>query len=136
MTLTAQFALLLQELHNQCSDIRGTVIATSEGFILAAAGLLNDESAAATSVHITQVIEQHLSLLQPSSCREVMIWTDEGLWYIMRLPDEHVLMTLAGADCSAGMLRLVTRVVDESIAAIMAQARAEVMRLGTQANAE
>ncbi len=136
MTLTAQLALLLQELHNQCSDIRGTVIATSEGFILAAASLLDDESAAATAVHITQVIEQHLSLLQPSRCREVMVWTEEGLWYLMRLPDEHVLMTLAGPDTNAGLLRLVTRVVDESIATIMAQARAEVMRLGVRATAD
>lgn len=131
MTLSSQFSQLLQQLHIQCNEIHGTVIATSEGFILAASGDLNNDTAAATAVHISQVVEQHLSLLQSTRCRDQIIWTDTALWYIMRLAGDYILMAVADQNCTPGMLRLVTRAIDDSVLAILAQARQEVESLAS-----
>ena len=115
MSLGAQLSRVLADLQGQCSGIRGTVIATSDGFVLAAAGVLENETAAATAVHVTQVVEQHLGLLQPSPYREQIIWTDNALWYICGLAGTNVMMVLADAHCTAGMLRMVCRNIGDAL---------------------
>ena len=130
-TLSQQFSRLLQELHIQCNEIRGTVVATAEGFLLAASGELDNDMAAATAVHISQVVDQHLSLLQPASSRDQLIWTDSGVWYITRLADEYILMAVAEIHCTPGMLRLVSRNIDGAVRRMLAQAQQEVDRLSS-----
>lgn len=127
--LISQFSRLLQELHLQCPDIRGTVVATFEGFILSASGELDNDTAAATAVHINQVVEQHLSLLRSARCIDQIVWTDNSIWYITRLADEYILMAVAENSCNPGMLRLVSRNIDDAVRAILDQARTEVESL-------
>lgn len=125
MHLSRQLSQALQDLHAQCRDIRGSVIATNEGLILAAMGALDNDTAAATAVHITQVVEQHLSLLQPSRCRDQINWTDTAIWYTVRLADDYVLMAVADVRCTPGLLRLLSRRLDAAVRALLAHARVD-----------
>lgn len=129
LDLIQEFARLLQELHAHCQDIRGTVVATQDGFILAASGELDNDTAAATAVHLTEVAEQHLSLLRSARCIDQIVWTDNSIWYITRLADEYILMSVAESTCNPGMLRLVSRNIDDAVRRILKQAHDEVERL-------
>lgn len=129
MSLGHGLSLTLAQVHSECGAIRGTVLANAEGLILAACGELDSETAAAASVHIAQVIEQHLALLQPSGLQEQIIWTEDAVWYILRLSQGYVLMATADVHCAAGMLRLVCRPIDAVVRGLLAQARQEVQSL-------
>lgn len=104
-----QLNAALRQLHADCPAISGTVLATSDGLILAATDCLDNETAAATAVHLTEVTQQHLGLILASSCTDLLVWSEEVLWYVLRLPGQQVLMLSASADCPPGMLRLVAR---------------------------
>lgn len=129
LDLISQLSHLLQELHLQCPDIRGTVVATYEGFILSASGELENDTAAATAVHITRVVEEHLSLLRSTKCIDQIVWTDNSIWYITRIADEYILMAVAENVCNPGMLRLVSRNIDDAVRTILNQAKEEVENL-------
>jgi predicted regulator of Ras-like GTPase activity (Roadblock/LC7/MglB family) len=129
MSLSRQLSQALMALHRQCKAMRGSVSATSDGLVLAAFGDLDNDTAAATAVHITQVAEQHLSLLMPSRCRDQIIWTDTAVWYTLRLADQHMLMVVADADCAPGLLRVVSYDLEAAVCAILAQAGREVAGL-------
>ncbi|MCE1182249.1 MAG: roadblock/LC7 domain-containing protein [Rhodocyclales bacterium] len=129
LDLIQEFARLLQELHEHCQDIRGTVVATQDGFILSASGELDNDTAAATAVHLTEVAEQHLSLLRSARCIDQIVWTDNSIWYITRLADEYILMAVAESTCTPGMLRLVSRNIDDAVRTLLGHARAEVESL-------
>lgn len=118
--ITEQFPDLLQESRLQCAEIRGAVIATNEGFILAANGQFDDESFAASSVYVMNVVERHLSSLNATHCHDLLIWSDTALWHLVRIGN-HVLMTTATPDCNAGILRLITRGFSDKIATVLAQ---------------
>lgn len=119
MTVTNQLAPLLQRLHTDCAEVRGAVIATQEGLVLAATGQCDNEIAAATAAHITEVIERHLSLIQDTSCEDLFIWTKSAVWYIARVTHKCIVMATASPDCSPGMLRLVTRSIQVELSAVM-----------------
>ena len=124
---------LLDDLPLQCAPLQGSVIATAEGLVLAASGVLATDSAAATAAYVMGLAEQHLGLLQPLQCREQLIWADNALWCIQRLAQGHVLMSVAQADCAPGLLRLVCQCVDAGLREHLAQLQREAAALAPAA---
>jgi predicted regulator of Ras-like GTPase activity (Roadblock/LC7/MglB family) len=115
-----QLVAALSELQANCPEIRGAVLATDEGFVLAAIGNLTGEEAAATAAHLRVVVEQNLSLVQPTQCMEILMWGTSALWYIARMSRHHVVMVTAEPGCRAGTLKLVTQRMGNNLADMLA----------------
>jgi predicted regulator of Ras-like GTPase activity (Roadblock/LC7/MglB family) len=97
---------VLLQLGHDCEQVKGAVLATNDGLVLAATGCLSSEVAAASATHLAQNIDQNLSLLISTTCTELLIWSSPLVWYLTRLPGDSVLMACADADCHVGGLRL------------------------------
>jgi predicted regulator of Ras-like GTPase activity (Roadblock/LC7/MglB family) len=115
-----QLVAALNQLQVHCPEVRGAVLATDEGFVLAAMGNLTGEEAAATAAHLRVVVEQNLSLVLPTNCTEILVWGTSALWYIARISRHHVVMVSADPDCRAGTLKLVTQSLGNNLAALLA----------------
>jgi predicted regulator of Ras-like GTPase activity (Roadblock/LC7/MglB family) len=110
----------LNQLQVDCPEVQGAVLATDEGFVLAAMGNLIGEEAAATAAHLRVVVEQNLSLVLPTQCREILVWGTSALWYIARVSRHHVVMVAAAVDCRPGTLKLVTQGMASNLADMLA----------------
>lgn len=106
MSLGDAFGAALARLHEACPEIRGTVLATREGLILASSGELSSDAAAASAVHLADELDRSLALLSGEGCEDMLVWTQAAVWCLVRLEGQSVLMARAGRDCRAGTLRL------------------------------
>jgi predicted regulator of Ras-like GTPase activity (Roadblock/LC7/MglB family) len=97
---------VLLQLARDCEPVRGAVLATDDGLVLAATGCLCSETAAASAAHLAHNVDQNLSLLVSTICSELLVWSPTLVWYLARLSGGGVLMVCAGSDCHAGGLRL------------------------------
>lgn len=100
---------VLASLRQDCPGFRSAVLATEDGLVLACSNPVNEEMQAATATYITQVVEQHLGLLNGGDCAELAIRTTVATWHIARLKNGRVLMVSADPGCLPGMLRLLAR---------------------------
>lgn len=99
----------LEALQTQSPEVKGAVLATCEGLVLAASGALATDAAAASGTHMADQIDRCLSLLAQEVCGELLIWTEASLWCLVRLAGRCTLLVSAGPECQAGALRLATR---------------------------
>ena len=106
----------LARLQDECPEILGSVLATSEGLILAASGKLASDAAAATAVHLAEEADRCLKLLSGDGCEVMLIWGESEVWCVSRLPARSALMARAGTDCRAGALRLAVKRVGRELA--------------------
>lgn len=111
---------VLRQLENDCEQVRGVVLATDDGLVLAATGCLGTDAAAASAAHLAENVEQNLSLVISTHCAELLVWSTSSVWYLARLPGQCVLMACAGPDCHAGVLRLSASEGARRLAALMA----------------
>jgi len=110
------FRAALARLQDECPEILGSVLATSEGLILAASGQLASDAAAATAVHLAQEADRCLKLLSGDGCDVMLIWGESDVWCLSQLPARSALMARAGADCRAGALRLAVKRLGRELA--------------------
>lgn len=106
MSFTDSFRAALARLQDECPQVLGAVLATSEGLILAACGELTSDAAAASAVHLAEQVDRCLGLLSGESGETMLIWGQSEVWCLMRVSARCVLMARAGADCRAGALKL------------------------------
>ena len=90
-----------------CSDLRGVVLATPEGLVLAACGSLQGEVAAAMASGLAGLLDHHLQLLASPSITDAIFWTADAQWGLVRLDSQHVALAQAEPRISTGTLRLV-----------------------------
>lgn len=122
------FRAALARLHEQCPEILGSVLATSEGLILAASGELASDAAAATAVHLAEEADRCLKLISGDGCEVMLVWGDSEVWCLSQLSAHTALMARANAECRAGALRLAVKRLGRELAP-------ELGRLGAAADA-
>lgn len=118
----------LARLQDDCPEILGSVLATSEGLILAASGDLASDAAAATAVHLGEEADRCLKRLSGDGCEVMLIWGESDVWCLSQLSARSALMARAGADCRAGALRLAVERLGRELAH-------ELARLGAATDA-
>lgn len=97
----------MRQVQADCGDIRGCVLATPEGLVLAAHGSLGGDVAAAAASSLVDQFDRHLALLAAGpSCGEALLWTPASLWGVGRLDGRHVVLAQAAPACATGTLRL------------------------------
>lgn len=111
---------VLRQLENDCGQVRGAVLATDDGLVLAATGCLGTDAAAASAAHLAENVERNLSLVISTHCAELLVWSASSVWYLTRLPGQCVLMVCASPDCHAGTLRLAASEGARRLAALVA----------------
>jgi predicted regulator of Ras-like GTPase activity (Roadblock/LC7/MglB family) len=106
MTQDSKVLETLQQIAIDCPQLQGAVLATPDGLLLAATGCMNTEVAAASAAYLGEHIQENLSLISTANVTELMVWSQNLVWYLIRLPGRYVLMVCATTDCHAGALRL------------------------------
>ncbi len=96
----------LGQLRLDCADLRGALIATPEGLLLASCGAPEGETAAALASHLADSLDLDLALLAGTACTESLLWTQNALWGVARLESGHVVLVHAIPECRAANLRL------------------------------
>ena len=85
MNSSDSFRPALARLQEDCPEVLGAVLATSEGLILAASGELASDAAAASAVHLIEQVDRCLGLLCGEGCEAMLIWAETELWCLARL---------------------------------------------------
>lgn len=117
--LNEQLAEHLQRLQLDCAAVQGAVLATREGLILAATGVLDGDTAAATAAHLADVVDAHLSLVADTRCDDLLVWSATAAWYVGRVGTDCVAMVNAQPDCNPGLLRLLARRFAHAVAPLL-----------------
>lgn len=98
----------------QCPDFYGAVLATADGLVLASAGGLQGDAAAACAAGLAIDSSASLATIHAAVPEELLIWAGDQVWYQTRLPSTHLLLASARLQAHAGALRLaVLREVEE-----------------------
>mgnify|MGYP000844771952 FL=1 len=92
-----------------CPGVIGTVLASPEGLVLSATGALEGDIPAAMAASIRNGTSSALAELTPSPAREVMVWQDDGLWFLTTVADNHVLLLGSTDTRHPGLLRATAR---------------------------
>lgn len=83
----------------------GAVVATSDGLILASSGNLRGDTSAACAASLAVHTDAALGTLERAPPREALVWTQEAVWYLVRIEQAHVLLMRSGDGAHAGALR-------------------------------
>lgn len=90
----------------QCPCQAGALLATADGLLMASAGSLQGEAAAAAAAHLALASRDTLAALGARPWAEQLIWSDDQVWYQTRLRNTTHLLLLACEDPGhAGALR-------------------------------
>ena len=92
-----------------CPDLEGVVVATSDGLVLACAGSLNGDAAAACAAALCVGTSRALETLEQSGAHETVLWNDQKVWYQTIFPSSHLLLAVSRNPANAGALRLAVR---------------------------
>jgi predicted regulator of Ras-like GTPase activity (Roadblock/LC7/MglB family) len=115
----------LEGLRARSPEVKGAVLATREGLVLAASGTLTTDTAAASGTHMADQVDRCLSLLAEEACGELLIWTEATLWCLVRLAGGCTLLVSAGRECQAGALRMATRRTGDLLSPLLRRMHAQ-----------
>ena len=113
---------VLAQMANDCPEVQGAVVATGDGLVLAAQGMLQGDTPAACAASLSGQVEDSLSLIQQTRLSEMLLWSPPGLWHISRLAHGHLLMTYAASGEHAGAVRLAGRIAGQRMALMLSPA--------------
>lgn len=111
---------VLVRMMNNCPELQGVVIATGDGLVLAAHGLLGGDAPAACAASLSGQIEENLLLIHHTRMNEVLFWCTPGLWYLTRAAHGHLLLAYAASAEHAGALRLAGQIATQQMAPMLA----------------
>lgn len=83
----------------------GALLATADGLLMACAGALHGDMAAATAAELVLAGKEALAALAGQPWGEQMIWSSDQVWYQTHLSDTHVLLLVSDDPGQAGALR-------------------------------
>ncbi|MGS5089957.1 roadblock/LC7 domain-containing protein [Hydrogenophaga sp. A37] len=93
----------------ECPGSAGAVLATADGLLMASAGALHGDVAAAAAASLTQAGQEALAALGQRPWVEQLIWSDTQVWYLTQLHGTHVLLLVCDDHSHAGALRWTAR---------------------------
>lgn len=93
----------------ECPGFAGVVLATADGLVLAGRGTLQGDTAAACAASLALESGAALGTLEDTALQEILIWTDNHVWYLARMPSAHWILAASKQHAHAGALRLATR---------------------------
>lgn len=106
---------VLTEFASNCPELKGAVVATQDGLVLAATASFNGDTPAACAASLSVHIADDLSYVQDSRFVESMFWTPPGIWYLARLEHKHLLLAYSESSEHAGALRLAGQIAAQKI---------------------
>lgn len=89
----------------QCPCEAGALLATADGLLMASAGNLQGDAAAAAAAHLALAGRDTLAALGARPWVEQLVWSDDQVWYQTRLPGTHLLLLVCNDPGHAGGLR-------------------------------
>ena len=89
----------------QCPGHIGGVLATADGLLMASAGSLHGDVAAAAAASLALAGRDTLAVLGARPWAEQLIWSDDQVWYQTRLGGTHLLLLVCDDPAHAGALR-------------------------------
>lgn len=93
----------------ECPGFLGVVLATADGLVLASRGTLQGDTAAACAASLALESGAALAILEDTDPREILIWTDNHVWYLARMSSTHLILAVSKQHAHAGALRLAIR---------------------------
>lgn len=90
---------------SECPGKTGVVLATADGLLMASAGTLHGDVAAAVAASVASAGEEALATLGGRPWVEQLIWSDTQVWYQTQLNGTHVLLLVCDDHSHAGLLR-------------------------------
>lgn len=92
-----------------CPGFDGVVLATADGLVLACAGSLNGDAAAACAATLSVDMRKALETVDRPGPVEMMLWSGQQVWYQAELPSSQLLLAVSRDPAHAGALRLAVR---------------------------
>ena len=89
----------------QCPCQAGALLATADGLLMASAGSLQGDAAAAAAAHLALAGQDTLAALGARAWAEQLIWSHDQVWYQTRLRGTHLLLLVCDDPGHAGALR-------------------------------
>ena len=111
------------ELTQHCTELRGAAVATPDGLVLAATGIFVGDVPAASAAGLAVQMDSHLSFITPTVFKDSLIWTDTGVWCLMRLPLGHLLLACSAATEHVGALRLAVLLAAQTLEPMLSSMR-------------
>lgn len=106
-----------------CTHLKGAAVATPDGLVLASTGAFDGDAPAACAAGLATSVDNHLSFLAPSRCNDGLVWADSGVWYLARLPNDHLLLVWSGPEEQVGLLRLAVQRAAQQLAPMLSTTR-------------
>lgn len=106
---------VLAQFAANCPELRGAVVATQDGLVLAATPSFNGDTPAACAASLSVHIGDDLSHLIDHSFTESLVWTPPGVWYLARLGHKHLLLAYSESAIHAGAIRLAGQIAAQQI---------------------
>ena len=122
MQKPVNIAEVLAQYGDNCPALDGAVVATHDGLVLGATESFMGDTPAAAAASLGVHLEQDLALLIPAQLQECLVWAQPGVWYLCRLPHEHLLLARAQSDAQAGALRLAGQIAAQQLAPMLSEA--------------
>jgi len=97
---------VLAQFARNCPELRGAVVATHDGLVLASTERFSGDIPAACAASLSVHVDADLSFIQDTRFTETMFWTPPGIWYLARLEHNHLLLAYSQSADHAGALRL------------------------------
>lgn len=110
--------VLVRMVHN-CPELQGAAVATGDGLVLAARGLLEGDTPAACAANLSDQLEESLSLIHSTRMDEMLLWCTPGLWYLIRAAHGHLLLAYAASAEHAGAVRLAGQIAAQHMAPML-----------------
>lgn len=101
---------ILGQLERMCPAFEGSVVATGDGLVLAAAGSYRGDTPAACAtsmyVHISDDLRALTGDGAEADFRDLLVFGDAVLWYLTRLTGDHRLLICSRQTTHVGAVRL------------------------------
>jgi predicted regulator of Ras-like GTPase activity (Roadblock/LC7/MglB family) len=111
---------ILDALQHDCPGFGGAVLASPDGLVMVATSQLSGDLPAACAAGLMLQTEACLSALAASQqVSELMLWTTGGLWFAVRLLNNHVLLLSATEVHCAGAVRLAAQMAAQELNAVL-----------------
>jgi predicted regulator of Ras-like GTPase activity (Roadblock/LC7/MglB family) len=106
---------VLAQFATNCPELKGAVVATQDGLVLAATASFNGDIPAACAASLSVHVDGDLSYVHDTGFTESMFWTPPGIWYLARLEHKHLLLAYSQSAEHAGALRLAGQIAAQQI---------------------
>lgn len=106
---------VLTQLAENCPEMKGAVVSTQDGLVLASTESFNGDVPAACAASLAVHVDGDLAFVQENRCTEMMFWTPPGVWYLARLEHKHLLLAYSQSAEHAGALRLAGQIAVQQI---------------------